>query len=542
MALSAKLVMRQGQSMVLTPQLLQAIKLLQMPNAELSAFIENELASNPLLERAEEREVEAEATTEAGAAIESDAGAEPGDWAADALETDAAALEAKLGTELENAFGPDGATSAASNGAGDGLSVGSWGGAGGGDGESPNLEAYVAQSLTFRDHLERQAAILLPDPVERVIAAALIDAIDEVGYFVGAHGEIAQRLGTTVETVERVLLRLQTLEPTGVFARSLSECLALQLKERDRLDPAMQAVLDNLPALAQRDFALLRRVCGVDDEDLMEMVAEIRRLEPKPGRAFGDGPGAPAIPDVFVTAGPDRSWRVELNSDALPRVLVNDVYAASIRRGAAREEDRQYVSTQLQSANWLTKSLEQRAKTILNVATEIVRRQDAFLVEGVSALRPLNLKMIGQAIGVHESTVSRATAHKFMQTPRGLFEMKYFFTAALASTDAGQAHSAEAVRQRIRQMIEDEDPSDVLSDDVIVERLRKADIVVARRTVAKYRDSLKIPSSVERRKLKLSPLLRPQPRAPSLPTAAWGGISLKNQPLSTTIDTEATGS
>ena len=208
---------------------------------------------------------------------------------------------------------------------------------------------------------------------------------------------------------------------------------------------------------------------------------------------------------------------MELNTHALPRVLVNEVYAAVIRRGAKRDEDRQYVSTQLQAANWLTKSLEQRARTILNVATEIVRRQDAFLAEGVSGLKPLNLKMVGEAIGVHESTVSRATAHKFMQTPRGLFEMKYFFTAAIASSESGKAHSAEAVRQRIRQMIEEEDPAEALSDDVIVERLRKADIVVARRTVAKYRDSLRIPSSVERRKMKMAPArLTPRERGDSV--------------------------
>ena len=501
--------------MVLTPQLLQAIKLLQMPNGELSAFIENELTSNPLLERAEERETEI-----ATAPIEAEAPVAPGDWATDALETDSAALAAGLGTELENAFEPDRCAPAAPCSAGDGLSIGFWGG-GAGDGDGANLEAYVAESLTLRDHLERQAAVLLPDPAERMIATALIDGVDDAGYFIGSAEEIAQRLGVTAGRVERVLLRLQALEPTGVFARSVAECLALQLKERDRLDPAMQAMLDNLPALAKRDFALLRRACGVDDEDLMDMVAEIKRLEPKPGRAFGDPPAAPAIADVFVTAGPDRSWRVELNSEALPRVLVNEIYAASIRRGAARDEDRRYVATQLQSANWLTKSLEQRAKAILNVATEIVRRQDAFLVDGVSALKPLNLKMVGQAIGVHESTVSRATAHKFMQTPRGLFEMKYFFTAAIASTDPRQTHSAEAVRQRIRQMIEEEDPSDVLSDDIIVERLRKAGVVVARRTVAKYRDSLKIPSSVERRKLKLS-LTRP---APTRGDAMSAGVS-----------------
>ena len=387
MALSAKLVMRQGQTMVLTPQLLQAIKLLQMPNVELSAFIENELASNPLLERAEDHETrEAERLEGPPEAPAPDAPVEPGDWASETLETDRGSLEAGLGTEVENAFDADRSAPASDFRPGEGLTTGSWSGAGGGGSESgraPDLEAYVAESASLRDHLERQAGVILDDPRERMIGAALIDGLDEAGYFVGSPEEIAARLGATPEAVEAALLKLQTLEPTGVFARSLAECLALQLIERDRFDPAMQAMIDNLPALARRDFALLRKVCGVDDEDLADMIAEIRRLEPKPGRAFGDPPGAPAIPDVYVIAAPDHAWRVELNSQALPRVLVNDIYAAVIRRGASREEDRQYVSAQLQSANWLTKSLEQRARTILNVATEIVRRQDAFLVEGV---------------------------------------------------------------------------------------------------------------------------------------------------------------
>ncbi len=444
---------------------------------------------------------------------------EPGDWASEALETDAASLAANLGTEVENAFDRDLAAPVSAAQPPDGLSSNAWTGVGGGSegGEAPELEAYVAETVSLREHLERQAGVILVDPVDRMIGAALIDGVDEAGYFVGSCEAIAERLGTTAAAVESVLARVQALEPTGVFARSLAECLTLQLRERDRFDPAMQALVENLPALARRDFPLLRRLCGVDDEDLFDMIGEIKRLEPKPGRAFGDPPGAPAIPDVYVTAGPDRTWRIELNTQALPRVLVNETYAATIRRGARREEDKQYISAQLQSANWLTKSLEQRARTILNVASEIVRRQDSFLVEGVSKLRPLNLKMVGEAIGVHESTVSRATAHKFIQTPRGLFEMKYFFTAAIASADSGESHSAESVRQRIRQMIDEEEPEGVLSDDGIVERLRKADIVVARRTVAKYRDSLKIPSSVERRKMKLSPLSLSRAREASEP-------------------------
>jgi RNA polymerase sigma-54 factor len=506
MALSAKLTLRQGQTMVLTPQLLQAIKLLQMPNLELSAYIESELASNPLLELAEDRESRSPEASQASEGEpegrSSDGGVEAGDWASDSLEVDAASLAANLGTEVENVFESDrSAATAPANASSDNSRA--VGGSGRDFADSTDLDVYVAESLSLREHLARQAAVLLADPAERIMAAALIDGVDDGGYFVGSVVEIAQRLGTSADTVGRLLIRMQSLEPTGVFARNLAECLTLQLRERDRFDPAMQALIDNLPALGKRDYAVLRRACGVDNEDLLDMVDEIKRLEPKPGRAFGDPPGPPAIPDVYVSAGPDRTWRVELNSQALPRVLINDVYAAEVRRGAKRDEDKQYISAQLQSANWLAKSLEQRARTILNVATEIVRRQDSFLVEGVGGLRPLNLKMVGEAIGVHESTVSRATAHKFMQTPRGLFEMKYFFTAAIAS-DSGPAHSAEAVRQRICRMIADEEPCNVLSDDVIVERLRTAGIVVARRTVAKYRDSLKIPSSVERRKLKIA--------------------------------------
>ena len=511
MALANRLAMRQGQAMVLTPQLLQAIKLLQMPNAELAAFIEAELERNPLLERADELPVfdppaaGGEAEPEAAAAAP-----EPGDWAAETLESDPDALARSLGTEIDNAFELDRPSTPAEPARVDeglGLSATSWTGTGGRglDEEAPDLEAYLAAPTSFSEHLTRQAMIVLRDPIDRMIATALIDALDDSGYLATPLEEVAERLGAPLERVEAVLIELQGLEPTGVFARGLAECLALQLIERDRYDPAMRALIANLPALARRDFGALRRACGVDDDDIADMIAEIRRLDPKPGRAFGAGVEPPAIPDVFVTATPDNSWRVELNSEALPRVLVNETYAAKIKRSAAREDDRQFVSSSLQTANWLTKSLEQRARTILNVASEIVRRQDGFFVGGVAALRPLNLKTVADAIGVHESTVSRATSNKFIHTPRGLFEMKYFFTTPIASlmNGADQAHSAESVRFKIKQMIDAEDPADVLSDDVIVARLRQADIVVARRTVAKYRDSLRIPSSVERRRAKM---------------------------------------
>ena len=495
--------------MVMTPQLLQAIKLLQLPNFELANFIENELERNPLLERAEDSApdlalAEPDREFDAAAAPEGQS-----DWASQELETDSGALAENLGTEIDNAFEPDRAATPAERTApaeGLGLSATSWNGSASptDDGFSPDLEAFVAATLSLAEFLERQAAIILTDPAQMMIARALIDALDAAGYLAAPLSEIAERLGASLELVEAVVSRLQTLEPTGVFARGLSECLALQLIERDRYDPAMQALVANLPLLAKRDFAQLRRICGVDDEDLGEMIGEIKRLEPKPGRGFDAPIEQLAIADVFVTVANDNSWRIELNSEALPRVLVNETYARTIKRGAASDADKQFVAANLQSANWLTKSLEQRARTILKVCSEIVRRQDSFFIEGVSGLRPLNLKTVADAIGMHESTVSRATSNKYMQTPRGLFEMKYFFTTSIASNGAGEAHSAESVRHKIKQMIDCEDPAEVLSDDIIVAQLKKADILVARRTVAKYRDSLRIPSSVDRRRQKLS--------------------------------------
>ena len=295
---------------------------------------------------------------------------------------------------------------------------------------------------------------------------------------------------------------IQSFDPTGVGARDLPDCLRLQLIEKNRYDPAIAALLDNLDLLARRDFASLRKICGVDDEDLLDMVADIKKLDPKPGLKFGGGAVQPVIPDVFVRRTSDGSFMVELNSDALPRILVNQTYAAKISSKVKNDEEKSYVSEALQTANWLTKSLEQRAKTILKVASEIVRHQEMFFSHGVEYLRPLNLKSVADAIQMHESTVSRVTSNKYIAAERGLFEMKYFFTASIASAEGGESHSAEAVRFRIKQMIDQETPDNILSDDTIVAKLKESGVDIARRTVAKYRDSLRIPSSVERRREK----------------------------------------
>ncbi|MCI4679729.1 RNA polymerase factor sigma-54 [Rhodoblastus acidophilus] len=517
MALSAKMLLRQGQSLVMTPQLLQAIKLLQYSSVELAAFVEEELERNPLLERAEEGPdptptgIDAPVAPAAGE-MTAEFAADPGegDWATPEFATTSEGLTESLGSEIENAFDGDRDLSPAAEQnklEAMGLSDSAWSGVGGGEaaGEASNIEAYVAGQSTLAEFLSEQLALATDDSVERMIGLAVIDAIDEAGYLRESAGEIAERLGAPLERVEKVIFLVQTFEPTGVGARDLAECLALQLREQDRFDPAMEAMVANLPLVARRDFPALRKICGVDDDDLKDMMAEIRRLDPKPGRAFGGAPIQPVAPDVIVRAARDGSWLIELNSEALPRVLVNQAYVATVSRKGGAEEDKSYMSQCLQTANWLTKSLEQRARTILKVSTEIVRRQDAFLAHGVEHLRPLNLKNIADAVGLHESTVSRVTSNKYMATPRGLFELKYFFTASIAAHGGGDAHSAEAVRFKIKQMIDAETADAILSDDAIVERLKAQDIDIARRTVAKYRESLRIPSSVERRREKQAP-------------------------------------
>ncbi len=518
MALSTKLMLRQGQSLVMTPQLLQAIKLLQFSNVELSAFVEEELERNPLLERAEDRAEPAldhaaegapESWTNDSADFDpGDTTRTEGDWASESMVLDSRSLESDLGTEVGNSFDSDRAQTPheiQSSPEGAGLSATSWTGtSGGADGEPADLEAYVAAQLTLHDHLAEQLALAVVDPGERLIGHTLIDAVDDAGYLTETIEDIAERMGAPVATVARILATVQQFDPAGIAARNLSECLAIQLRERNRLDPAMQALLDHLPLLAKRDFVTLRKLCGVDEEDFAEMVAEIRRLDPKPGRAFGGGVIQTVVPDVTVRGMADGSWHVELNPEGLPRVLVNQTYAARVSGVKGTSSDKSFVANCLQTANWLTKSLEQRARTILKVSTEIVRQQDAFFAHGVEHLRPLNLKTIADAIGMHESTVSRVTSNKYMASPRGLFELKYFFTASIPARSGGESHSAEAVRFRIKQLIDGEAITDILSDDAIVVKLKSQNIDIARRTVAKYRESLRIPSSVERRREKVA--------------------------------------
>ena len=360
--------------------------------------------------------------------------------------------------------------------------------------------------MSLKDHLNGQLQLAIADPAERLIGAYLIDHVDEAGYLTEDLAVLSEKLGAARSLVDRVLTKLQTFDPVGVFARDLKECLALQLKEGGRYDPLIAKFLDHLDLLAAHNLPALRRAAGVDLDDLADMIAEIKRLNPKPGLQFGSVDVQPVVPDVLVRAASDGSWIVELNSDTLPRVLVNRSYYTRVSKTTRTEKDKGFLLDCLQNANWLVKSLDQRVRTILKVAEEIVRQQDAFLTHGVQYLRPLNLKTVADAIKMHESTVSRVTSNKYMATSRGIFELKYFFTSAIAAAGDGAAHSSEAVRHRIKILIDAESPGAVLSDDKIVDILQKDGIDIARRTVAKYREAMRISSSVRRRREKRIPI------------------------------------
>ncbi|MCW5720936.1 MAG: RNA polymerase factor sigma-54 [Devosia sp.] len=498
MALSPRLEFRQSQSLTLTPQLMQSIKLLQLSHLELSHFVDEELLRNPLLEREDGGDpAEAVDVPEPGEAP-AQLSAYEDTVAQGERVKDAAEIAEGYDTAVENIF--------------PGESRQDLGQAGGPDrdggfdgGEAPDLDQYLASRPRLADHLAAQAQMILRTPADRLIAQHLIDGLNEAGYLAVDLTAVAELLGAELGDVEAVLGALQGCDPVGVFARSVPECLAMQLRERDRLDPLMQRLLDHLGLVAEHNMAGLLKAVGCDREDLADMLAELRLLDPRPGLAFDSAPVEAVVPDVFVRPGHDGAWQIELNSEVLPRVLVNRVYYATVTKKTRDTAEKSFLSDCLATANWLTKSLDQRAQTITKVAAEIVRQQDGFLTHGVAHLKPMTLKMVAEEIDMHESTVSRVTANKYMATPRGLYEMKYFFTTAIASSDGGGEHSAEAVRHRIKQLIDAESPSAILSDDTIADLLRKEQgIEVARRTVAKYREGMNIASSVIRRRQKKS--------------------------------------
>jgi len=495
MVMSPRLEQRLGQSLVMTPQLQQAIKLLQLSNLELSEFVEGELETNPLLERDEaapaetpERDSDSDSDFEDAPALDDLSLGEP---AGSDMQT-AGEMDADLGGAYE-----DGA-----------VTVGQFTSmpeASGYDPDLPGLEETLAEAQTLRAYLDQQLSMAHLVPEDALIAAYLIDQVEDSGYLGAPPEEAAEVLGAPLADIERILGILQGFEPTGVFARDLAECMALQLKERDRYDPAMQTFVENLDLVAAREFTKLAGLCGVDAEDIADMLGELRELDPKPGLSFAAETAEPIIPDVIMVRHPKGGWVVELNAETLPRVLVNSSYHARVQKTPMSKEDRKYLAEQYQSANWLVRALHQRATTILKVSSEIVRRQDAFFKKGIQHLKPMVLRDVADEIEMHESTVSRVTSNKYIVTPRGIFELKYFFSSSIGATDGGDAHSAEAVRYRIKELIDAEDPKKILSDDKLVKLLVADGYDIARRTVAKYRESLKIGSSVERRRQKAPP-------------------------------------
>jgi RNA polymerase sigma-54 factor len=489
MTITQRLDQRQSQTLVMTPQLQQAIKLLQMSNLELGDFVAQEIEQNPLLERAD-------GEAPLGDSVQTDpenlAPAPTGDG-------DPAPLS---GTDSDSAASaPDEDTWANDGYAGEDRFAGAKGG-GSFDEDEFSAAQNVAEKPSLRMHLLEQIHVDFAEPADRIIASALVEMLDEAGYLPADLDLMRAQLGVDPAHFEEIIARLQRFDPCGIFARSLHECLALQLFEKDRLDPAMGILLQHLDLLARRDNAALMRLCNVDAEDLTQMIAEIRQLNPKPAMAFTSDVAPPIVPDVMLRPTPGGGWHVELNTETLPRVLANERYYTQIQHVTSKKADKDYINDRWQQANWLVKALHQRATTILKVASEIVRQQDSFFVHGVHHLKPLILKDIAQLVEMHESTVSRVTQHKYIATPRGMFELKYFFTTALARSDGGADMSSEAVRARIRAMIEAEKPTAILSDDHLSMMLRGEGIDVARRTVAKYREAMHIPTSAQRRREK----------------------------------------
>ena len=480
MALGPRLDLRQSQSLVMTPQLQQAIKLLALSNLEIETFIGEALEANPLLEAGEVSREDGDAAAtpdEPGADAAQEGGVADGEGA---LDIDPAALDRDRDT-------------------GDGE----WGAAhSGGMAESlPGIDERGGDGPTLAEYLEDQVGTAAGDAREAFLARHLIGLLDEAGYLAADLREVADDLAVPLAEAERALDVVQSLDPTGVGARTLGECLALQAREADRYDPCMARLIDNLDLVARGEFARLKRMCEVDDEDFAEMLAELRGYDPKPGCRYGGGEQSAVVPDILVSRGKDDGWEIALNEETLPRLIINRQYYLELRQGCAGKAAQSWLGEKLADANWLIRALDQRQKTILKTAAQIVKKQDGFFRRGVSELRPMTLREVAEEIEMHESTVSRVTSNKYLHCDRGTFELKYCFTSGVGSAD-GEGASSQAVKARIKALIDAEDAKKILSDDTLVDLLKTEGFDIARRTVAKYREALGIGSSVQRRRAK----------------------------------------
>ncbi|MDG1707243.1 MAG: RNA polymerase factor sigma-54 [Emcibacteraceae bacterium] len=509
MALTPRLDIRQSQSLVLTPQLQQAIKMLQLSSAELVDFVAEEVAENPILEYGEKSENSDQNSPDTKIPETPAEGDNNVKTADDFLQEHApvandgdSPLDADFSESYDdNSFSDNIGTLPEENLGLNGSNM-ITGGSGNFDFSDTAIEQNRSESVSLKEHLEEQLVLLHAAPYEKIIIQYLIGLMDEAGYINEETNLIAERCGCNEEDVNRIFQVAQTMEPLGVFARSLSECLKIQQIHADRYDPVMEIFLDNLDMLGEQKFPELRKLCDVSKEDFLDMLEEIKALNPKPGLEFGEDIVFTVVPDVYVKKSPKGIWFVELNNDTLPKVLVNNRYLKEVGSAAIKKDDKSYIDECVSKANWLVKALDQRANTILKVSSELVKLQKKFLNQGIQYLAPINLKTIAEAIEMHESTVSRVTANKYISTPRGIFEMKFFFTNAIGSLDSDNQYSSKSIKYKIKQLIYDEDPKKILSDDKLVDLVRGEGIDIARRTVAKYRESLEIPSSIIRRRIK----------------------------------------
>ncbi|HKX77704.1 MAG TPA: RNA polymerase factor sigma-54 [Novosphingobium sp.] len=493
MALGPRLDIRQTQSLVMTPQLQQAIKLLTLSNLEIETFIGEALDANPLLEMGSEPPADAVESIEPPEPIRTTA-------------LESSAVDRLVGegmAETDKPLDLDPAALDRDRDTGDGDS-GNWSAElpSGGGVESPSIDERAREDESLADHLEAQIGAVTGDARLAAIARYIVGLLDEAGYLPVPLRDVAGDLGVALADAEDGLALVQTLDPTGVGATSLAECIALQAREADRYDPAMARLIDNLELVARGELARLKRLCDVDDEDLRDMLIELRGYDPKPGLRYGGEPSAPVTPDILIHARADGGWDIALNQATLPRLVVNRSYYVELKGTCEDKASRGWLSEKLADANWLLKALDQRQKTILKVASEIVKHQDGFFRHGVAYLKPLTLRAVAEEIGMHESTVSRVTSNKYLQCERGTFELKYFFSSGVAAAGGDGAASAEAVKAAIRQLIDAEDAGAILSDDTLVDLLRDKGFELARRTVAKYREAIGLGSSVQRRRQK----------------------------------------
>jgi RNA polymerase sigma-54 factor len=493
MALGPRLDLRQTQSLVMTPQLQQAIKLLAASNLEIETFIAEAMEANPLLDTG-------------GPA---DAGAEP-----ERIEVAPPPGEDATADQLMLAGGGEGdapldlASVDKDWDTGDGEARNTrdaeWGAASGSGADfadMPDWEQLRAAEVTLAEHLDGQIGALTSDPRTGFIARHIVGLVDDAGYLPTPLEEVAEDLGVELFEAEAALTLVQSLDPSGVGARSLAECIAIQAREADRYDPCMAALIANLDLVARGEVERLKRLCRVDDEDFTDMLRELRSYNPRPGLAFAPSDSSTVVPDILITANAVGGWDIALNEETLPKLIVNRGYFLELNAGAASKESQGWLKEKLADAHWLIRALDQRQKTILKTAAEIVKQQDGFFRRGVAELRPLTLREVAEKIEMHESTVSRVTSNKYLACARGTFELKYFFTSGVASAD-GEGASSAAIKARIRALIDAETAKNILSDQQLAEMLQKEGFDLARRTVAKYREAIGLGSSAERRRAK----------------------------------------